>query len=50
MTLIGIQNHSLKIKMRRDRIEHNVNEIKRLRDQNYIMENEIEELEKVGSQ
>ena len=49
MTLIGVKDHSLKIKMRRDRIEHNVNEIKRLLDQNYILENEIEELEKAES-
>lgn len=48
MTLIGIQNHSLKIKMRKDRIEHNVNEIRRLIDQNYILSNEIEELEKLS--
>ena len=48
MTLIGIQNHSLKIKMRRDRIDHNLIEIKRLKDQNYILENEIEELSKLS--
>ena len=48
MTLIGVKDHVLKIKMRRDRIEHNVNEIKRLHDQNYILSNEIEELEKLS--
>ena len=48
MTLIGVKDHDLKIKMRRDRIEHNVVEIGRLLDQNYILENEIEELEKLS--
>jgi len=48
MTLIGVKEHSIKIKMRRDRIEHNVNEINRLFDQNYILENEIEELKKLS--
>ena len=48
MTLIGVKDHALKIKMRRDRIEHNVNEINRLHDQNYILSNEIEELEKLS--
>ena len=46
LTLIDAEDHQLKIKMRRDRIAHNITEMGRLSDQNYILEEEIKELDK----
>lgn len=43
-TLADATDFILKIQMRKDRIAHNITEIGRLSDQNYILEEEIKEL------
>ena len=44
MTLIDALELRMKIKMREDRIIHNLHEIMRLRDQNIILKAELKEL------
>ena len=44
MTLIDALELRMKIKMREDRIIHNLHEIMRLQDQNIILRDELKEL------